>query len=41
MIILLKFIIGKTVDTLVNVYAPQQGRPEAEKDRFYDQWMRS
>ena len=26
-----------TVYTLVNVYAPQQGRPEAEKDRFYDQ----
>ena len=36
-IILLKLIIGKTVYTLVNVYAPQQGRPEAEKDRFYDQ----
>ena len=36
-IILPKLIIGKTVYTLVNVYAPQQGRPEAEKDRFYDQ----
>ena len=36
-IILLKLIIGKTVYTLVSVYAPQQGRPEAEKDRFYDQ----
>ena len=33
-IILLKLIIGKTVYNLVNVYAPQQGRPE---DRFYDQ----
>ena len=36
-IILLRLIIRKTVYTLVNVYAPQQGRPEAEKDRFYDQ----
>ena len=36
-IILLKLIIGKTVYTLVNVYAPHQGRPEAEKDHFYDQ----
>ena len=36
-IILLKLIIGKTVCTLVNVYAPQQGSPEAEKGRFYDQ----
>ena len=40
-IILLKLIIGKTVYTLVNVYAPQQGRPKAEKDRFYDQLNRS
>ena len=36
-IILLKLIIGKTVYTLFNVYTPQHGRPQAEKDRFYDQ----
>ena len=36
-IIMLKMIIGKTVYTLVNVYAPQQGRSDDEKDRFYDQ----
>ena len=36
-IFLLKLIIGKTVYTLVNVYAPQQGRPEAEQHRLYDQ----
>ena len=36
-IILLRLIIGGTVFTLISVYAPQQGRPAAEKDRFYDQ----
>ena len=36
-IILLKLIIGKTVFTLASVYAPQQGRSKAEKERFYDQ----
>ena len=36
-IILLKLIIGKTVFTIISVYAPQQGRPAAEKERFYDQ----
>ena len=36
-IILLKLIIGRTVYTLVNVYAPQQGRLAAEKEKFYDQ----
>ena len=35
--ILLKLIIGKTVFTIISVYAPQQGRPAAEKERFYDQ----
>ena len=36
-IILLKLIIGSTVFSIINVYAPQQGRPPADKDRFYDQ----
>ena len=36
-IILLKLIIGKTVFTIISVYAPQQGRPAVEKERFYDQ----
>ena len=36
-IILLKLIIGSTVYAIINVYAPQQGRPAADKDRFYDQ----
>ena len=34
---MLRLIIGGTVFTLISVYAPQQGRPAAEKDRFYDQ----
>ena len=36
-IILLKLIIGKTVFTIISVYAPQQGRPAVEKERFYNQ----
>ena len=28
---------SKTVFTLISVYAPQQGRTVAEKERFYDQ----
>ena len=36
-IILLKLIIGSTVYSIVNVYAPQSGRISAVKDRFYDQ----
>ena len=36
-IIVLKLIIGKTVYAFVSVYAPQSGRPAAEKDLFYDQ----
>ena len=36
-IILLKLFIGPTVYNFISVYAPQQGRPDAEKDRFYDQ----
>ena len=35
-IILLKLIIGKQVYSFVCGYAPQQGRPEAEKQQFYD-----
>ena len=38
-IILIKLIIGKTVYTLVNVYAPQQGRSTEDKDTFYDQFI--
>ena len=36
-IILLKLIIGKEIYTFLSVYAPQTGRPDAEKDIFYDQ----
>ena len=36
-ILLLKLIIGNSVCTFIAVYAPQSGRPEAEKESFYDQ----
>ena len=36
-IILLKLIIGKSVYTFISVYAPHTGRPDSERDRFYDQ----
>ena len=36
-IILLRLVIGKVVFTLLSVYTPQSGLPEAVKERFYDQ----
>lgn len=36
-IILLRLVIGKVVFAFISVYAPQVGRAEAEKERFYDQ----
>ena len=36
-ILLLKLVIGKTVFTFISLYAPQIGRPMAEKVQFYDQ----
>ena len=36
-ILMLKLIIGKQIFTFVALYAPQAGRPAAEKDSFYYQ----
>ena len=36
-ILMLKIIIGKQIFTFVALYAPQAGRPVAEKDSFYNQ----
>ena len=36
-ILLLKLIINNAVFTFLSVHAPQVNRPEAEKERFYDQ----
>ena len=38
-ILLLKIVIGKQIFTIISLYAPQQRRPETEKDRFYDQLL--
>ena len=36
-ILIFKLVIGKTVFTFISLYAPQIGRPMAEKVQFYDQ----
>lgn len=36
-ILLLRLVVGSAVFTFLSVYAPQTGRPEADKVRFYDE----
>ena len=38
-IMLVKLLLDKTIVVFVSVYAPQQGRPEDEKDRFYEELL--
>ena len=38
-IILIKLILGKQIYTFISVYAPQVGRSQKEKVRFYDQLL--
>ena len=35
-IILLRLVAGKVVFTFINVYVPEAGLSEAEKDNFFD-----
>ena len=34
---LLKLAIGKDINTIISVYAPQSNLPDADKDNFYDE----
>ena len=38
-IMLVKLLLGKVTVVIVSVYAPQQGLPDGEKDRFYEELL--
>ena len=38
-VIILKVLLGKTVQNVISAYAPQAGRPNEEKEEFWVCWL--